>query len=157
MLLWPVGRMEIRSMKPLPELPIEAKPQEYLRLAKMFRSAAQALPGYVNCGLNWPVYALVMVACELVLKAFCQQSLGSGLPLEREATGLKGWYDLALRTGLTANDHIAANIDILAEIHERSYACDTISQGTFIPDVSIISDQVVDWLIATVSALIYLH
>ena len=63
--------------------PAGPKPQQYLYLANMFRTAALDLPAYVGADQNWLAYALLLHACELALKAFCDQAVVNGKPSAR--------------------------------------------------------------------------
>ncbi len=135
--------------------PTGSKPQQCLHLARMFREAALALPAYVNAEVNWPTYALLLHACELALKAFCDQSVANGKPSARAPNhDLKGWYTIALQHGLPVDQHVESGIDILAELHSNHYTRYPDNRRTQPPDISDIADEVVDWLIHAVSGLI---
>ena len=133
--------------------PAGSKPQQYLHLARMFRAAALGLPAYVNGEQNWPAYALLLHACVLALKAFCDQSVANGKPSARAPNhDLQAWYRIAVQYGLPANPHVADSIDILAELHAGHYTRYPDNRKTTIPDISNVANDVVDWLIAAVSA-----
>jgi len=135
--------------------PTGSKPQQYLHLARMFRAAALELPSYVNAEVNWPTYALLLHACELTLKAFCDQSVANGKPSARAPNhDLKGWYTIALQHGLPTDQHVANGINILTELHSNHYTRYPDNRQTQLPDISNIADVVVDRLISTVSGLI---
>jgi hypothetical protein len=135
--------------------PTGTMPQQYMHLARMFREAAVYLPAYVNGGVNWPAYALLLHACELALKAFCDQSVATGKPSARAPNhDLKGWYALARQYGLPADQHIAEAIDILTELHAKHYARYPDNRKAPIPDISNVADTVVDWLISTISPMV---
>jgi hypothetical protein len=128
------------------------KPQQYLHRARMFRNAALGLPAYMNGEQNWPAYALLLHACELALKAFCDQSLASGKPSTRSPNhDLKGWYQIALQYGLPDDPLVADGINILAELHSGHYTRYPDNRKTTIPDISNVADDVVDRLIVAVS------
>jgi hypothetical protein len=133
-----------------------SKPQQYLHRARMFRNAALRLTNYVGPEQNWPAYALLLHACELALKAFCDQSVANGKPSDRAPNhDLQGWYRLALQYGLPADPPVANAIDILAEIHGSHYTRYPDNRQTPIPDLSNPANDVVDRLIAAVSRSIY--
>ena len=132
--------------------PTGSKPQQYLHLARMFRTAALGLPAYVNGEQNWPVYALLLHACELALKAFCDQSVVNGKPCARAPNhDLQRWYRTAVQYGLRDDPQIADAIRILADLHARHYARYPDNRNAPSPDLSNIVDDVVDRLIAAVS------
>ncbi|MBU3889882.1 MULTISPECIES: hypothetical protein [Methylosinus] len=132
-----------------------SKPQQYMHLARMFREAALGLPAYRNNDVNWPTYALLLHATELVLKAFCDHAVANGMPNARAPNhDLKGWYAIALQHGLPADQHVAEGIDILAELHSSHYARYPDNRRASIPDISIIASDVVDRLISIVTARI---
>ena len=138
-----------------PAPPTGSKPQQYLHLARMFRGAALELPAYVNAEVNWPTYALLLHACELTLKAFCDQCVADGKPSARARNhDLKEWYAIALQHGLPVDQHVANVIDILAELHLNHYTRYPDNRRIEIPDISNIADDVVDRLIFAVSGLI---
>ncbi len=135
--------------------PTGSKPQEYLHRARMFRDAAIELPGYVNNETNWPAYALMLHACELALKAFCEQSIENGKQGARAPNhDLKGWYDLAQQYGLPTDLHIEDCIHILAEIHESHYTRYPDNRNIRPRDLSITND-VVEALISAATSLIH--
>lgn len=135
---------------------VGTKSQQYLHRARMFRSAAVWLPAYVNSEQNWPAYALLLHACELALKAFCDQCAANETPSARAPNhDLQGWYRIALQYGLPADPHVADGIDILAELHASHYMRYPDTQKTAIPDISIVANDVVDRLILAVSPSIY--
>jgi hypothetical protein len=135
--------------------PTGTMPQQYLYLARMFRNAAIDLPAYVNADINWPAYALLLHACELALKAFCDQSVANGNPPARASNhDLKGWYAIACRYGLPADPHIAEAIDVLTELHARHYARYPDNRRTRIPDISNLAYTVVDWLISAAAPVV---
>lgn len=130
--------------------------QQYLHRARMFRGAAIGLPDYAGAETNWPAYALMLHACELALKAFCDQSVANGQPSAARVPNhdLQGWYNLALRYGLAADPHIADCVDVLAEIHASHYTRYPGNPNIRPRDLSITND-VVDALIAAASLLIH--
>ena len=136
--------------------PAGSKPHQYLHRAIMFRTGALGLPAYVNGEQNWPAYALLLHACELALKAFCDQSVANGKPIARAANhDLQEWYRIARQYGLPADPHVAEGIDILAELHADHYTRYPDNRKTTIPDISNVADDVVDRLIGAVSPSIY--
>jgi hypothetical protein len=132
--------------------PAGSKPQQYLHLARMFRTAALGMPAYVNGDQNWPAYALMLHACELALKAFCNQSVANDRASNHD---LQGWYRIALQNGLPDDQHVAAGIDVLAELHASHYTRYPDNRKIAISDLSNIADEVVDRLIGAVSPSIY--
>ncbi|WP_454818874.1 hypothetical protein [Labrys neptuniae] len=131
------------------------RPQQYLHRARMFRSAAMGLPSYVNSEQNWPRYALLLHACELALKAYCEQSVANGKPTARAKNhDLNGWYRLAVSYGLPGDKGVADAIGVLAEIHSNHYTRYPEAQGAARIDLSNVADSVVDQLIAVISPAI---
>jgi hypothetical protein len=129
-----------------------SKPQQYLHLARMFRAAALELPDYVNNEQNWPVYALLLHACELALKAFCDQSVANGQASARAPNhDLHRWYQIAVQYGLSADPHVADGIDILADLHASHYTRYPDNRKTTALDISTVANDVVDRLIAAIS------
>jgi hypothetical protein len=89
----------------------------------MFRDAALGLPDYVNNETNWPAYAVMLHACELALKAFCDQSVEDGAAARRASNhDLQGWYDLALEYGLPPDAHTAQGIELGRDPCEPLYS-----------------------------------
>jgi hypothetical protein len=131
--------------------PSGSKAQQYLHRARQFRYAAEKLPDYYNGEQFWPKYALLTHAIELALKAFADYSVGSGRPAGNEPKqhDLIGWYRLALQYGLTQDNSIADNLEVLNELHLTHYT--RYPQDSFkpVPDASIIADSTVDELIFT--------
>jgi hypothetical protein len=129
-----------------------AKPQQYLYLANMFRTAALGLPAYVGPDQNWPVYALLLHSCELGLKAFCDQAVANGKPSARAPNhDLQGWYRIAVQYGLPDDPHIADAIAILADLHASHYTRYPDNRKAPSPGLSNVVDDVVDRVIAAVS------
>jgi hypothetical protein len=124
-------------------------PQQYLHRARMFRNAAGELVDYVSGEQNWPKYALLTHAIELSLKAFVWQSKSVSEPGSQQPKNhdLRGWYDLAVQYGLEDDPSIAANVDILNDLHINHYTRYP-QQGTM-PDATTIADTTVDHLIFT--------
>ena len=136
--------------------PAGPKPQQYLYLANMFRTAALGLPAYVGADQNWPAYALLLHACELALKAFCDQAVVNGKPSARASNhDLQGWYRIAVQYGLPDDPHVADAIGILAELHASHYTRYPDNRKIRVPGLSNVVDDVVDRLIAAVSPSIY--
>lgn len=136
-------------------VPTGTKQQQYLHRAKMFSDAAMGLPDYVNGETNWPAYALMLHACELALKAFCDQSVANGKPSTRAPNhDLQGWYNLALQYGLAADPHIADGVDILSEIHKSHYTRYPDTKNIRPRDLSVVND-VVEALMSAAGALIH--
>jgi hypothetical protein len=133
-----------------------SKPQEYLHRARMFRDATHGQTAYVNNETNWPVYAHMLHACELALKAFCDQAVANGAQSARAPNhDLQGWYDLARQYGLPADPHVADGINVLNEIH-KSHFTRYPSSHIRPRDLSISSD-VVEALIDAATSLIHRH
>lgn len=122
--------------------------QQYLGLARMFRQAAIDLPAYVNGQVNWPRYALISHAIELVLKAFAHFFDHDPSTGARAANHyLVGWYNIALRYGLPENETIAQHIDVLNVLHQRHYMRYPSDQQLNVPSIANISDDAVDYLV----------
>lgn len=143
----------VASLKPPipPPPPACSKPQQYLHLARMFRDAAIGLPNYVGPEQNWPAYALLLHACELALKAFCDQA---GANERASNHDLKGWHRIALQNGLPLDHHVGVGLELLSDLHYRHYMRYPDNRKP-IPDISNIVDEVVERLIAAVSLSIY--
>jgi hypothetical protein len=93
-----------------------------------------------SCLIDLPLtaYALLLHACELALKAFCDQSVSNGKPSARAPNhDLQGWYRIALQYGLPADPHVTDGIDILADLHTDHYMRYPDNRKTRIPDISI--------------------
>jgi hypothetical protein len=90
-------------------------------------------------------------AIELSLKAFAQHSVENGKPPGKEPKqhDLRGWYQLALQYGLQNEPGVAANIDILNELHLTHYTRYPQDRANPVPDASVIADSTVDHLIFT--------
>ncbi|GLS20202.1 hypothetical protein GCM10007874_32190 [Labrys miyagiensis] len=68
---------------------------------------------------------------------------------------MRGWYSLALGYGLPANSEVAEGIEILHEIHASHFTRYPAGQKLVAVDLSSITNDVVDWLIAEVSLLVH--
>lgn len=126
--------------------------QQFLHRARMFRNAAMELTEYVNGEQNWPKYAFLTHAIELALKAFARHSIQNGKsPPDKEPRqhDLRGWYDLTLRYGLQDELGVAANIDVLSDLHLNHYMRYPQGRATPVPAASNIADSTVDHLIYT--------
>lgn len=112
----------------------------------------------LHLGLNsngesfWPKYALLNHAIELALKAFAKHhSVGKG-PGPHD---LRGWYKVALRCGLQDNAAISRNIDALHDLHVKHIARYPAENWSApVPDLSVIADQTVDYLISAFTPVI---
>jgi hypothetical protein len=124
--------------------------QQYLHRARMFREAAVRLPDYESGEPFWPKYALLTHAIELSLKAFAQHSVENGKPSGKEPAqhDLVGWYRVALDYGLRDDPHLAANLDLLNQLHLNHYTRYPQGRTTPVPDASSIADTTVDHLIS---------
>ena len=121
----------------------------------MFSEAAMELPDYVSGETNWPAYALMLHACELALKAFCDQSVANGKPSARAPNhDLQGWYNLALQYGLDAGPHVAEGVNILSEIHQSHYTRYPDARNIRPRDLSVVN-HVVEALMSAARALIH--
>jgi hypothetical protein len=131
--------------------PTVTSAQQYLHRARMFREAAISLSDYRNSEQYWPKYALLTHAIELSLKAFAQHSAENGKPHHKQPANhdLRGWYDLAVQYGLSDDPAVAANIDVLNELHQTHYSRYPQHRSTPVPDASVIADSTVDHLIST--------
>jgi hypothetical protein len=125
------------------------KAQQYMQRARMFRDAAIKFPDYSSGEQYWPKYALLTHAIELSLKAFAQHSVENGKPPGKEPGqhDLCGWYQMALHYGFQDDPGVAANIDILNELHLTHYTRYPQDRATPVPDASVITDSTVDHLI----------
>jgi hypothetical protein len=125
--------------------------QQYLHRARMFRAAAMGLSDYSNAEQNLPKYALLTHAIELSLKAFALYSVETGKPSGNRPSNhdLRGWYDLALSYGLPDTPSVAENIDRLSELHFTHYTRYPQQRTGPVPDLSVIADATVDYLIDT--------
>lgn len=131
--------------------PMGSKAQQYLHLARMFRDAARGMPAYVGPEQNWPAYFLKLHACELALKAFCDQFVANRTPTPRPPNhDLQRWYRAALQCGLP-DLHVEDGIRVLAELHKFNYTRYPDNRGTLAPDMSIVADEVVERLIDGIS------
>lgn len=131
-------------------------PQQYLHRARMFRAAAISMVDYTGAEPNWPKYALLTHAIELVLKAFAQRSVDNGAVPGKEPKqhDLVGWYRLALEYGLPDQPGVADNIALLNELHLKHYTRYPQARGAPVPDASVIADGTVDYLIDTFTQVI---
>src|SRR5215207_6301716 len=86
--------------------------QQYLHRARMFSGAAIKLSDYSGGEQNWPRIALLTHGIELALKAFHHYSVENGQPPGKQPHNhdLNGWYQLALRYGLSDEPGVAENI-----------------------------------------------
>jgi len=146
------------AMRPpiFPPQTIGDTPQQYLHRARMFRDAAMQLPDYVNSEPNWPRYALLMHAIELALKAYARHFYPDGIPagIEPKQHDLTGWYELALKHGFQDEPEIAANIDVLNDLHRSHFSRYPQSRSSPLPAVETIIDTTVDHLIETFTCTI---
>jgi hypothetical protein len=128
--------------------------QQYMHRARMFRQAAIDLPGYSAADQNWPKYALLMHAVELVLKAFALHSghdMSGARPPKHD---LSGWYHLALGYGLPVNSGVGRQIDVLDELHRSLYPRYPKQSARPVPGLENIADDAVDWLLDTCTRVI---
>jgi hypothetical protein len=103
---------------------------------------------------------LLTHAIELALKAFARHSIQNGKPpLDKEPKqhDLRGWYELALRYGLQDEQSVAANIDILNDLHLNHYTRYPQDRATPVPTASNIADSTVDHLVSTFTQSINSH
>ncbi|MFC2254759.1 hypothetical protein ACETRX_34455 [Labrys portucalensis] len=132
-------------------------PQEYLRLARMFKDTAIFLPEYIGNEQNWPAYALLLHACELAVKAFCAKSVENGHPADKAKNhDLRGWYEIALRYGFPAHQSTKAAIDILTDLHAVHYTRYPDNRKGPVPDLSF-AKQTAEDLISAANQLIHPH
>lgn len=138
------------------QTPVGTVPQQYLHLARMYRQAAIDLPAYVNASINWPAYFLLLHACELALKGFCKQCVANGQIFARASNhDLKSWYEIGRTYGLpAANQYTLDAFDILTELHRNNYARYPDNRRGFIPEISSLADDVVEWLFSVVSPVV---
>jgi hypothetical protein len=121
--------------------------QQYLHRARMFRYAAVELPGERNGETFWPTYALLTHATELALKAFFYYSVENGKPPGKQPSNhdLEGWYQKAVGYGLPDAPGVKDNIELLNQLHDGHYT--RYPKDRSVPDVSVIIDSTVDYLI----------
>ena len=87
---------------------------QFLARARQFQSASIEIAGYVNAGMNWPKYALLLQAIELALKAYCYQCFDEGhsRPTGLHNHDLEGWYEAACSYGLRPVPELADALDV---------------------------------------------
>jgi hypothetical protein len=126
--------------------------QQFMHRARMFRDAAPDA-AYTNSEQNWPRYALLLHAIELALKAFAKQREMQGSQLDKLPSNhdLQAWYDLAVRHGLKDDPHIAQNIAHLTDLHFTAFARYPQDRLAPVPDLSVIADETVEYLIDTIT------
>ena len=119
----------------------------------MFKDAATNLVAYTNAEQNWPRYALVLHAIEPALKAFAKQCEMQGANLGNlpHNHDLQAWHDLAVQHGLENNQRIAQNIPYLTDLHFTHFSRYPQNRSTPVPDLSIIADETVEYLIETIT------
>jgi hypothetical protein len=127
--------------------------QQLMHRARMFQGAATKLVAYTSSEQNWPRYALLLHACELSLKAYLKQCEMQGAQLSKEPHNhdLKGWYDMAVQHGFKDDPQIAQYVTHLTDLHFTSYARYPQERSTPVPDLSIIADETVEYLIETIT------
>ena len=126
--------------------------QQFMHRARMFRDAAPHA-AYTNSEQNWPRYALLLHAIELALKAFAKQCEMQGSQLGKLPSNhnLQAWYNLAVSHGLKDNAGIAQNIAHLTDLHFTAFARYPQDRSTAVPDLSVIADETVEYLIDTIT------
>jgi hypothetical protein len=127
--------------------------QQLLHRARMFKNAAADLVAYTSSEQNWPRYALLLHAIELALKGFVKQCELQGSPLGKLPGNhhLQAWYDLAVKHGLKDDPHIAQNITHLTDLDFTAFARYPQDRSAPVPDLSIITDETVEFLIETIT------
>ena len=145
-------------MKPpiFPPPPPGTLAQQFIYRARTFRAAAARLVDNSNGEQFLPKYALLTHAIELALKAFALHSVASG---QREGErlsnhDLRGWYRRALQYGLPEDANITENIECLHELHVTHYLRYPQEPTKPVPDLSVIADYTVDYLIDHFTPLI---
>jgi hypothetical protein len=76
---------------------------------------------------------------------------GAQLGKEPHNHDLKAWYDLAVRHGLKGDPQIVEYITHLTDLHFTSYTRNPQERATPVPDLSIIADETVEYLIHTIT------
>jgi hypothetical protein len=122
----------------------------------MFRDAAAKLVDYTSGEQNWPRYALSMHAIELTLKGFAKHCEMHRTPRGKQPGNhdLQGWYNLAMQYGLKNEPRIAENIGILSELHSAHFPRYPMHRSAPVPDLSVITDETVEYLISTVTEVV---
>ncbi len=129
--------------------------QQYMHRARKFREAAIDLVDYSNGEQFLPKYALLTHAIELSLKAFALYSVAAGKPFRRVPNhDLRGLYQLAIEYGLRDDPSISDNINRLHELHFSHYMRYPQEATTPVPNLSVIADSTVDYLIANFTPII---
>jgi hypothetical protein len=127
--------------------------QQILHRARMFRDATTELVAYTNAEQNWPRYALLLHAIELALKAFAKQCEMQGSQLGKPPSNhdLEAWYHLAIQDGLKGDRRIAQNIKHLTDLHFTHFARYPQDRSILVPDLSVLADETVEYLINTIT------
>jgi hypothetical protein len=141
---------------PMFSLPPSGTPaQQYMHRARKFREAAIALVDYSNDEQFLPKYALLTHAIELSLKAFALYSVAAGKPFRRVSNhDLRGLYQLAVEYGLRDDPSISDNINHLHDLHFSHYMRYPQEATTPVPNLSLIADATVDYLLDHFTAVI---
>jgi hypothetical protein len=133
--------------------------QQYLRRGMQFRDAAMPLSSYVNGETNWPRIALLTHAIELALKAYVLHAVERGLrpaPTKPPANhDLEGWHQIAVDFGLPVGISLSEGIAVLNEVHEPHFARYPQSPSRPVPDLAVITDQVVEHLMTVCLPVIF--
>lgn len=133
-----------------PQLSAGSVAQDYLIRARQFQSAATFLADYVNGQINWPSYALLFHACELVLKAYCL-TYAPGCHFPKHS--LRKLHEIAEQHGLVLPSNIVPALDVLEDMHAQHWARYPDNRTGRVQDVSVIVGEVVQTLIDAVSDL----
>jgi hypothetical protein len=127
--------------------------QQYMHRARLFRKAAIGLSDYSGGEQFLPKYALLTHAIELALKAFALHSVPTNIKRPSNHD-LQGWYELALAHGLSNDPVISDNINQMQELHFTHYTRYPQPSVAPVPDLSIIADATVDYLIDQLTPII---
>jgi hypothetical protein len=127
--------------------------QQFMHRARMFKDATDKLVAYTSAEQNWPRYALLLHAWELALKAFAKQCEMQGAQLGKLPANhdLQAWYDLAVKHGLKDDPRIAENVAHLTDLHFTAFARYPQERSAPVPDLSIMTDETVEYLIDTIT------
>lgn len=108
----------------VPELPLH--PQELFSRATQFRDAATHMVDMINGRPNWPKWALVVQAIELVLKAaivlFGERGVQQPQGRQPSNRDLSALYDYAARYGMISRSDIVKDLPHLSELSATHYA-----------------------------------
>ena len=124
-----------------------------------FHDAAMPLSSYTNGETNWPRIALLMHAIELALKAYVLDAVERGshaAPAVAPANhDLEGWYQIAVDFGLPNEALVSEEVAVLNELHKPHFARYPQAAIRPVPDLAVIPDQVVEYLMTVCMPAIF--